>query len=129
MEKKKILTFSDLIARKLQKDKDEVKFKDIEVKSLGGFLKFEKPTEEDVLEFMDEMGDGEDKSKTVRAFEKLIYNCCSTFKEKELKEQFKSEIKIPFDIVKLLIPLQERMQIGNELLEMSGMKDEKEIKN
>ena len=112
------LTFDQLIAKKIEKDKNEVKFIDIEVPSMGGTLTFSKPLEEEILKCMDSISDGLTSSVLV-AYDALIYACCAYLKDEKLHEQL--EIKDPENVVKTMFEVADRLQIGNELLKFSGM--------
>jgi hypothetical protein len=113
------LTFDSLIAKKLAKEKNEIKFKEIEVPSLEGTLVFEKPLEEDLISSIDKIDDGKDTKSVLEAYDQLIYSCCPTLKDSKLQEQL--GIKAPLDIVKTLFDMSDRLLIGNELVEFSGM--------
>lgn len=121
MAKKEIkkLTLDDLIAKKIEKEKNTVKYKEIEVPSLGGTLTFEKPLDEDVIECIDNIGDGTSTLKILEAYDKLIYSCCPQLKNTKLQESL--DIKVPNDIVKELLDLSDRMLVGNELIKFSGI--------
>ena len=118
------MNLDELIAKKLQKDKSRLTFKEIEVPSYEGTLLFERPTDEEMLECMSNVGDGTDMVVIVDAYDKLIYNCCPTLKKTELHEQL--SIADPRDVVKTLFDLSDRMFLGNELTEFSGIGDIKE---
>lgn len=116
----KKLTFDELIAKKMERDKSAIKFKEIEVPSYGGTLVFEKPLEEDILDCMDKIDNEKPMSSSVAAYDILIYNCCPTLKDTKLQEQL--GVKDPKDIVKELLDVDDRLEIGNELVEFSGVK-------
>jgi hypothetical protein len=111
------LTFDQLMARKLQREQDKVQFKEIAIPS-GGKLLFEKPSEDDVFACIDMIGNGDIFANVIAAYDRLIYNCCPELKNKELHGD---TVIIPTDIVKALFDVPDRVQIGNELVEMSGM--------
>ena len=115
----KKLTFDDIIAKKLQKEQDTFRTKEIEIPSMGGSLVFEKPSEDDVFTCLDMIGEGHDIKNVVAAYDRLIYNCCPTLKDTKLHEQL--DIKVPTDIVKTLMDVSDRLLVGNELTEFSGM--------
>lgn len=126
-KKNTVLTLDQLIARKVQKDKNAIGFKDIYVKSLDGCLKFEKPTDDDVLQCMTDMGDNEKDIKRIyEAYKTLEYNCCPSLKNPKLQEAY--EVKDFYSIVNKLFEVAEVLAIGSELISMSGMNDV-EIKN
>lgn len=114
----KLLTLEDLLAKKELKEKNEIKFKDIYVKSLDGKLKFEKPTKEDFFKCMDTVQDEQDTESIYEAYKQLIYTCCPILKTKELQETYKAK---HFDIVDKLFNTGEVLTIGNDLIELGGM--------
>jgi hypothetical protein len=116
----KKLLFDDLIARKLQREQSEYRLKDIEVPSMGGTLTFERPTEEDMLDSIDMMGDGSDMRAVITAYDKLIYRCCPALKDKV--KQAENDIASPADVVPQLLDLHDRLYIGEALMEFSGWK-------
>lgn len=127
-EKMKKLTFDELIFKKLEKEKNEIKFKEIEVPSLGGTLVFERPLEEDLISCIDSIDEGKDTKSVLAAYDELIYSCCPTLKDSKLQEQF--DIEAPMDIVKVMFEMSDRLLIGNELVEFSGIAGIKDkIKN
>jgi hypothetical protein len=113
------LTFDELIARKLQKDKDRLNFKEIEVPSYGGTLTFERPLDEDLIPCIDEAKAGGGLKDALEAYDKIIYTCCPMLKDPKLHEQF--GVKNPLDIVKTLFDMNDRLTVGNELMEFSGI--------
>ncbi len=126
----KKLTLQDLIAKKVIKDEQKNLKKDIFVDGLDGEITFDKPLEDDVLATMDKITKDASTQDTVNAIASLIYKCCPIIRTKELQDAY--GVKDPKDIVKELFTLSERDKIGQELLEMSGVKAkeiEEKIKN
>lgn len=124
-EKAKVLTLEDLLAKKEIKEKSEIKFKDIYVKSLDGKLKFEKPLKEDLFECMDCVEDGRDTESIYNSYGKLIYKCCPVLKNKELQEAYGAKFD---EVVDKIFSTGEVLFIGNELLAFGGISID-EIKN
>lgn len=115
-ENAKKATFKDLIARKLEKEKDEFKTKDIYVSSMDAMLTFKKPKDDMVLDVMDEIGDGQDVRKMVGAFKKLIYLCCDMLQDTELHKEL--EVVDPFDTVEKIFSLSDILEIGEQLMDL-----------
>lgn len=115
------LTLSDLIAKKEQKEKARIAFKDIYVPSLDGCITVKKPSEDYLLEIIDQIKDEQPLTEQVSLFRELIYSCTPMFKEKELQETY--DCVEPIDIVKKLIDTMETVDIANQIFEMCGMKD------
>lgn len=123
MGKKKLqrLTLDNIIAKKLEREKNEIKFKDIEVPSLGGTILFNKPDDDSVLETFEKIKDHEDDLRLLdEAYTDLIYSSCPTFKE-IFNNKSLEDITVPTDVVKSILILSDRLQIGNELIEMTNL--------
>ncbi|MFW2490968.1 hypothetical protein ACN077_20735 [Clostridium chromiireducens] len=121
-------TFKDLLARKIQKEKDQFKSKDIEVSSLGKTLTFVKPKDDLVLEVIDEMGDGKSTAGMVQAFKTLIYHTCPMLQDTELHSEL--EIQDPDEVVSTIFDISDIMEIGQELMDLVNITAKvDEIKN
>ncbi|HEY5582926.1 MAG TPA: hypothetical protein VIK78_00320 [Ruminiclostridium sp.] len=121
-------TFKDLIAKKLKKEQDQFKTKDIYVSSMDATLTFKKPSDDVMLDIMEEIGDGTDTRKTISAFRKLIYLCCDTLQDPELHTQI--EVADPLDTIEKLFDLVDTEEIGEQLVNFIKFGDKiKEIKN
>ena len=121
-------TFKDLIAKKIKKDHDQFRTKDIFVSSMEATLTFKKPNDELVLDVMDEIGEGQDTRKMVVAFKKLIYMCCDMLQDTELHKEL--EVVDPFDTVEKLFDLADIMEIGEQLMDLINIGGKvEEIKN
>ena len=127
-ETAKKATFKDLIAAKIQREQDKFQTKDIYVSGIDKTLTFEKPSEELTLDTIDAIGEGQDTKMMLEAFDKLIYQCCPMFQDVELQKEL--EVKNPFDIVKSIMDMVDRMQLGEELIDWVGINERAEkIKN
>ena len=127
-ESAKKATFKDLIAKKLQKEQEQFKTKDIYVTSMDATLTFKKPSDDLALDVIDEIGEGQDTKKMVAAFEKLIYQCCDMLQDTELHKEL--EVVDPFDTVKKLFDLAEKIEIGEQLMDWLNIGGKvEEIKN
>lgn len=130
--KSKKLTFNDIIARKILVDEKKNAKLNIYVESLEGELEFKKPTEEIVLNLIDKLeakqtcGDLT-SIDALREFDKLIYLCCPTLQNNELKKEF--EIIEDVNIVKELLTVDERTNIGKQIIKFSGCSMEEAVKN
>ncbi|WP_051824121.1 hypothetical protein [Clostridium sulfidigenes] len=130
-ENSKKATFKDLIAKKIKKEEDQFKVREIYVESMDATLVFKKPKEETLLEIIDEMGvsNGDLKvSEMVPGFKKLIYLCCPMLQDVELQKEI--EVVDPFDTVSKIFDLNDIMEIGEELMDFIDMGDKVEkVKN
>ncbi|MGE4272059.1 MAG: hypothetical protein AB7E31_04215 [Desulfitobacterium sp.] len=121
-------TFEDLLKKKLQKEEDKFKTKDIYVKSMDATLTFKKPKEELVLEVIEDIGDGQNSEQMVKAFEKLIYHCCDLLQSSELHSEL--GVVDPLDTVNALFDLGEKMGLGEQLMDLINIEGRVEaVKN
>jgi hypothetical protein len=130
MSKKAIqkATFKDLLAKKIQKEQDQFKSKDIEITSLGKTLTFIKPKDNVLIDVIDEMGEGKSTGDMVQAFKTLIYHTCPMLQDTELHSQL--EINDPDEVVSAIFDLSDIMEIGQELMELVNINVKiDEIKN
>jgi hypothetical protein len=128
MSNKKTLTLEQFIAKSLQRENDKIKFKDIYIESLDCDLTFERPTNEDVLEVMDEISENKTVRNCVDVFKKLVYNCCPFLKEQQLHDAH--GVADPIDIVDKIFEIQDILDLGEKLMQLTGIKDfQEEIKN
>lgn len=127
-ENAKKATFEDLIKRKLQKEKDQNRTKDIYVPSMDRTLVFKKPKDNVLLDVIDEMGDMNVMSKVIEGYKKLIYLCCDMLQDTELHE--KLEIVDPFEVVDKIFDLKDITEIGEQLMDLVNVSDKaEEVKN
>ncbi|MBB6214960.1 hypothetical protein HNQ80_001045 [Anaerosolibacter carboniphilus] len=120
-DKIKKLTLTDLIAKKEQRDKAKLAFKDIHVESLGGTIVAQRPSDEVILETIDLMGNNDSAKEIVAAFKYLIYTSIPILKEPSLQEAY--ECVEPDEIVMKLFDIGEVLEVGAAILEMAGVKD------
>lgn len=126
----KKITLRDLIAKKMQSEDSKITFKEIYIKSLDGTLIFKKPSNDDMLDTLDKIGNDENIRNCVEAFKFLIYQCCDVLHSQELHQAY--EIVAPSDIVDVLFDLSDILDIGNQLLALAGIDKvdvDKTIKN
>lgn len=108
-------TFKDLVAKKIQKEQNKFLTKDITVSSMEKTLTFKKPSDDFILDIIDEMGDNRDTKTMVAAFEKLIYECCEMLQDTEFQKEL--EVVDPLDTVRVLFDLTDKMEIGEQLMD------------
>lgn len=127
MEKKKA-TFNDLLKKKIKKEEDQLKTKDILVASMDAYLTFKTPSDSLTLDVIDDIQDGKDTAKMVKGFEKLIYQCCDQLQDPELHKEL--GVVDPLDTVDILFDLGEKMAIGEQLMDLVNVEGKvKVIKN
>jgi len=127
-ENAKKATFKDLLEKKIQKEKDKNKTKEIYIDSMDATLTFNKPSDDVVLDAVEIMGNEKDTRKIVEAYKNLIYLTCKTLQDVELQKEL--EVVDPFDTVSILFSLGEILEIGNQIMELVDMQGVvTEIKN
>ena len=117
-EQHKKLTFDDMLARKLQREKDKMRIMSIYIPSMDGELVFNSLPEYKLLEIMDGVEDG----GLIISFEKseeLIYTSCKDLQNPELHKML--EIVDPIDVISTLFTIDEVNNIGAELLKFNGI--------
>lgn len=117
-EQHKKLTFDDMLARKLQREKDKMRIMSIYIPSMDGELVFNSLPEYKLLEIMD----GVEYGGLIISFEKskeLIYTSCKDLQNPELHKML--EIVDPIDVISTLFTIDEVNNIGAELLKFNGI--------
>ncbi|OOM81793.1 hypothetical protein CLPUN_09770 [Clostridium puniceum] len=121
-------TLEDFVAKKVKKEKDKDKTKDIYVTSMDRAITLKKPSEERIYSYANEIGDKPDLASTIEANRKLIYDCCQELKEPQVIEAL--ELKDPYDIPRILFDIADIKEIMNQFNELLGNTNiEEEIKN
>lgn len=112
-------TFQDLIAKKMQREEDKYKFIEIEVPSIEKSLVFKKPSDELMLDVMDEIEKGRSTKAVAEASKRLIYLTCEALQSPELHKEL--VVADPFDTVSAIFDIAEVMTIGEKLFDFSGI--------
>jgi len=121
-------TFKDLLNKKIKKEQDQFKVKEIHVTSMDRILTFIKPKDDILLDVIDEMGEGQSTGGMVQAFKTLIYHTCPMLQDMELQSQL--EVLDPLDTVQAIFDLSDIMEIGEQLMELVNINAKVEaIKN
>ena len=129
MDKKTRATLDDLIAAKLQKDKDKMQVKEIEIPSLGKTLLFKAPNDKQIIDFMNQSYGKNDFSLVYEAYKKIIYLSCDELQNQELINA--CEVNVLFDVIEKIMDGNDIMVVGDEICSMNRMYGnlENEIKN
>lgn len=117
-EQHKKLTFDDILARKMQREKDKMKVMSIYIPSMNGELVFNTLPEYKILDIMD----GIEVGGVVSSFEKskeLIYESCKDLRSPELHKLL--EVIDPIDTISAIFTIDEINSIGAELLKFNGI--------
>lgn len=116
----KKLTLKELVERKLQRDKDKLKVKSIEVPSMGGYLLFNCPSDGRLLDFGDQLGEGK-PSDMVKAYSAIIYDCCPELQNVELHKEL--GIQDPDDVVSSILEISEITEVGQQLVNFNEVEE------
>lgn len=114
----KKLTFDDILARKLQREKDKMKVMSIYIPSMGGELVFNSLPEHKLLSILDECGN-ESRTENINMEREFIYSSCKDLQNPELHEIL--GVIDPIDVVREVFTLQETDDIAKELLKFNGI--------
>lgn len=121
-------TLKDLINKKLQKEQKALQIKDIYVPSMDANLTFKCPSDDLLLDMLEEIGDGSSTKQIVEAYKKLLFQCCPMLQDSELHQEM--EVVDPFDVVNKIFSIKEIMELGNQLADSFDMKDKADkVKN
>lgn len=118
------VTFQDFLNKVKQKQESKVKVIGLEVKSLGCSLTFTRPSDDELLDYSNDMANSitvnsnreivnQDMKKMYKASKSLVYSCCSYLKEKELQEELKP-IE-PWDVVDMIFEQKEVMELATDI--------------
>ncbi|MFD1957324.1 hypothetical protein ACFSL6_24950 [Paenibacillus thailandensis] len=113
------LTLNDIIAKKLEVKNKRNKKMEYYIEALEGEVTVTVPEDEYILKTIDMIKDGEDMVTVAEAYEYLIYNSVDIFRNVELHKAY--EIEIGQDIVKELLTIGERLDLGSEIISLSGL--------
>lgn len=131
MKKTVKATLSDFLAKKLKKEEDQNKTLDISVSSMGGkTFSVKKPTDNQIMDFIEELGDTKSAKKAIEETMKLIYRNCPDLQDKELHEAL--EIKDPYSVMDVLFDFKDKQEIMEQFNAFTGFKADnidEELKN
>lgn len=119
------VSLKELIKKKFEKDGKQTATKDIYIKSMGGYITFNNPSDSARIEYSDKAKSGS-YVDMVEGVVKLIYDCCPTLHSKELQESI--EIEYPYDTVKAIFDIDEILEIGPKLINFFDEDDNDEVK-
>ncbi|KZL93557.1 hypothetical protein [Clostridium magnum] len=118
------VTFQDFLNKVKQKQESKVKILDLEVSSLGCSLTFTRPSDDELLDYSNEMANSvtvnankeivdQDMKKMYKASKSLVYSCCNYLKEKELQEELKPDE--PWDVVEKIFDQKEVLELATDI--------------
>ncbi|NYC27923.1 hypothetical protein [Clostridium saccharobutylicum] len=96
----------------------------------GKTITVKKPNDEDLLNYIEDLGDSKSAKKVIEETMKLIYRNCADLQDKELHEAL--EIKNPYDIINVLFDFKDKQEIMEQFNSFIGLKADnidEEIKN
>lgn len=121
-------TFKDLVAKAIQREQNKTKVKDIPVKSMDRSLTFVKPSENKIIDLMDELENKNSMRDQIEYMRKLIYFSCPMLQDPELHKEL--GVNEPFEVVEKLFDIADTNEIGEQLIELIGLNDvDNQIKN
>lgn len=112
-------TFDDLIARKLQREKDRETFREIHVPSMGKTLAFHRPADSEIIGFLDVLDSSSNVSDVYEMYKEMIYKCCQFLRSDKVREAF--EVTVPTDVVPKIMDPADVMQVGETLSKFLGL--------
>lgn len=112
-------TFDDLIARKLQREKDREAFREIHVPSMGKTLAFHRPADSETIGFLDVLDSSSNVSDVYEMYKEMIYKCCPLLHSDKVREAF--EVTVPTDVVPKIMDPADVMQVGETLSKFLGL--------
>lgn len=122
-------TLNDFLAKKLKKEENQNKTLDIKVSSMDRTITVKKPTDEEILDYLDDIGDERSARVAINETMKLFYRKCPELQNTELHNSL--EIKDPYDVINALFDMDDKNEIMEQFAVLLGKsKDvDKEIKN
>lgn len=117
-EQHKKLTFDDILARKMQREKDKMKVMSIYIPSMDGELIFNSLPEHKLLSILDGIS-GDNRVEDINMEREFIYSSCKDLQNPELHKML--GIIDPIDVVREVFTLQETDDIAKELLKFNGI--------
>ena len=117
-EQHKKLTFDDILARKMQREKDKMKVMSIYIPSMDGELIFNSLPEHKLLSILDGIS-GDNRVEDINMEREFIYTSCKDLQNPELHKML--GIIDPIDVVREVFTLQETDDIAKELLKFNGI--------
>ena len=112
-------TFDDLIARKLQREKDRETFREINVPSMEKTLVFHRPADSEIIGFLDVLDSSSNVSDVYEMYKEMIYKCCPFLRSDKVREAF--DVTVPTDVVPKIMDPADVMQVGETLSEFLGL--------
>ena len=117
-EQHKKLTFDDILARKMQREKDKMKVMSIYIPSMGGELIFNSLPEHKLLSILDGIS-GDNRAEDINMEREFIYSSCKDLQNPELHKML--GIIDPIHVVREVFTLQETDDIAKEILKFNGI--------
>lgn len=129
-ESNKKATIADFLAKKLKKEQDQNKTLDIKISSMDKEITVKKPSDDAILDYIDDIGEGKNVRTVLEETMKLVYRQCPDLQNTELHEAL--GIKDPYDILNVLFDMKDKQEIMEQFSEFIGYNAEaidEEIKN
>lgn len=126
------LTLEQLIAASDKREAALNKTEEIEIPQLGGTLLFKRPSDRDMLSFVNRVnaaGEDDVMEITVDEMARIIYTYCDELHDKGLYEEL--EVGDPIDVVHKIMDAGDIMTVGDKVCSMNSIYGNaaEEIKN
>lgn len=130
------LTLEDFRRKAIQRNRDKLMYKDIEVEGYGKII-FKRPSENEILAYMDKVSGAitvdeyenvveQDMTQMLEAGKELLYPNCAFLQDKELHEAL--EIQDPLDVVSKVFGIQGTMDIASKMMDaFEGTKVQEQV--
>ncbi len=115
------ITFEQLVEKSMQRERDKMKVKVVEIPSMGGTLLLQKIAEKKVLEILDSVQSDQNLVNIIGEERKLIYLCCPMLQDTKLHEAL--GVSDPLDVVAKLFDIKETELLAKAAMELNGAGD------
>jgi len=122
-------TLTDFVAKKLKKEENQNKTLDIKISSMDKTITVKKPTDEEILDYLDDIGESKSTKLVLVETMKLVYRKCPELQNPELHEAL--DIKDPYEIINILFDMDDKNEIMEQFSILLGKAKtiDEEIKN
>ncbi len=122
-------TLEQLIAHSEKQDRDKMRVEEIEIPSMEKTLLFKRPSDELILDMINDLTDNEDTKAYYDELAKVLYECCDDLKSPELYDAL--DVGDPVDVVYKIMDLNDIVVVGEAVCGMNPLfKDaEGQVKN
>lgn len=118
-------SINDFLAKKLKRDEEKNKVFNIKISSMDKVITVKKPSDNQILDLLDELGSDLTAKKSILATLRMVYNNSPDLKDTELHKAL--EIVDPYDIVNtdILFDFADKQEIIEQFNKLSGLESSK----